>query len=97
MGALQIGFGLYATVLPFALFVAWVALALHDLAARDDLTGPARLGWSVGVVVLPLVGAAGYLVAASRIRRAVVIAIVGGGVVGYLVVLAVTMAVGGTA
>lgn len=97
MGALQIGFGLYATVLPFALFVAWAALAVHDLVARDDLAGPVRLGWTVGVLVLPLVGAAGYLVAVSRIRRAVVIGVVGGGVVGYLVVLGVTMAVGGTA
>jgi hypothetical protein len=97
MGALQVGLGLYAAVLPFALFVAWAALALHDLAARDDLARPARLGWSIGVVVLPLVGAAGYLVAASRVRRAVIVAVVGGGVVGYLVVLGLTMAVGGTA
>jgi hypothetical protein len=97
MGALQIGLGLYATVLPFALFVAWAALALHDLRARRDLASPARVGWSIGVVVLPLVGAAGYLVAVSRVRRAVVVAVVGGGVLAYLVVLVATMAVGGTA
>ncbi|HSJ46899.1 MAG TPA: hypothetical protein VK923_19670 [Euzebyales bacterium] len=38
-------FGLYAFVLPFVLLAAWVALALWDLARREDLSRPSTIAW----------------------------------------------------
>lgn len=97
MGVLQVGFSLYATVLPVALAFAWIVVALTDLLRRDDLAGGGRLGWSAVVVLLPAIGAAGYLLGPARLARERALILVVGAVVAYLVVLAITVAVGGTA
>lgn len=96
MTAVQIGIGLYATVLPAMLAVAWLAVALADLRRNDGLGRGARGGWAAAVVLLPAIGPAGYLLGAARLARPVAVSLVVGGVVAYLVVLAVTIAVGGT-
>lgn len=91
MGALQVFLGLYATVLPFAVLAAWLALSLWDIARRSadaDLARGPAIGWTLGVLFVPIVGAAGYLVGASGLPRWLGATVVGGGVAAYLVILA---------
>lgn len=96
MSALGIGLGLYATVLPFALVGAWIALSLWDLARREDVGRPALVGWSLAVIVVPVVGAAAYLLGGGSLPRWKAVTFVGGGVLGYLLIVALTSAVGGS-
>ncbi len=63
LGGLSTLFGVLGWLAPFALFAAWVALALLDLARREDLGRPAVIAWTAGVLVLPFVGAPAYLLA----------------------------------
>ena len=91
MGALQVFLGLYATVLPFAVLAAWLALSLWDIARRsadDDLARGPAIGWTLGVLFVPVVGAAGYLVGVSSLPRWLGATVVGGGIGAYLVILA---------
>jgi hypothetical protein len=96
MGALHVLLGLYATVLPFAVVAAWVALALWDLARRDDLGRGATVGWALGVLVVPVVGAVAYLLSSRQLPTSLTGTVVGGGVLAYLLVVVVTAAVGGS-
>ena len=93
MGALQVFLGLYATVLPFAILAAWLALSLWDIARRatdESLARGAAVGWTLGVLFVPVVGPAGYLVAGSSLPRWLTATFVGGGIVAFLVVTALT-------
>jgi plastocyanin len=56
----QVVFGLYGYLLPFALFAAWIALALWDLARRDDLGRAATIVWIAVVLVVPFLGVIAY-------------------------------------
>ncbi len=63
IGGFSTLFGVLGWLAPFALFAAWVALALIDLARREDLGRPAVTAWTAGVLVLPFIGAPAYLLA----------------------------------
>ncbi|MEX2550250.1 MAG: right-handed parallel beta-helix repeat-containing protein [Nitriliruptoraceae bacterium] len=70
VGDVPIGIGGFSTLFgvlgwlgPFALFAAWVALALVDLARREELGRWTRVAWTIGVLVIPFVGAPAYLLA----------------------------------
>ncbi len=97
MGALQVVIGLYATVLPFAVLGAWIAVALWDLSWRLNAgavaTG-AAVGWAAVVLVIPFLGAAGYLLASPNLPRWLAATYVGGGVLAWLAVLGVTAGLG---
>ncbi len=95
MGALQVTLGLYATVLPFAIIGAWIAVSLWDLARRADLGRATAVGWSLAVLIVPVVGAAAYLLSAGRLPRLQAVTFVAGGLVAYLLVVVLTGAVGG--
>lgn len=95
MGALQVTLGLYASVLPFAILAAWVAVSLWDIAQRGDVGRGFALGWSLAVVVVPAVGAAAYLLSVGRLPRFKAVIFVAGGVVAYLLVVAITGMLGG--
>jgi peptidoglycan/LPS O-acetylase OafA/YrhL len=97
MGALQVLFSLYATVLPFAILGAWMAVSLWDLARREDLGRGAAIGWSAAVLVVPVVGAAGYLLSSRTLPTWLGVTYVVGGLAAYLVVVGLTAAVGGMA
>ncbi len=100
MGALQVVMGLYATVLPFAVLAAWIAVALWDLSRRvqaEEVGRGAAAGWAGVVLVVPVVGAAGYLLAGASLPRWLAATYVAGGLVAWLVVLAATSALGGAA
>ncbi len=63
LGGFSTLYGVLGWLAPFALVVAWMALALLDLARRDDLGGGPKLAWIAGVLVVPFVGAPAYLLA----------------------------------
>lgn len=97
MGAVEVVMGLYATVLPFAVFGAWLALALWDLAGavRDGSVARGRaVTWALLMLVVPVLAPPVYLVTAARLPRWLGGTFVVGGVVGYAVVLLVTGALG---
>ncbi|MFQ5523864.1 MAG: right-handed parallel beta-helix repeat-containing protein [Acidimicrobiia bacterium] len=89
-------FGLYAYVLPLVLYTAWVVLALWDIARRDDLSKGAGTGWLAAILVVPFLGVVAYYIwGKSTIpvwQRWVFMA---GGMVVYLLFLALGMVVGG--
>jgi len=73
----QVWFVVYLYLLPFLLYAAWSCVSLMDLAERTD--DAARFAWGAVVILLPLLGGAGYLLAAAKTlrppaRRAMVIA-----------------------
>lgn len=97
MGALEVIVGLYATVLPFAVFGAWLAVALWDLvgAGRDGSVARGRVVvWALLMLVVPVLAPPVYLLVASRLPRWLAATFVAGGVGGYLVVLLVAAATG---
>ncbi|MFP4636365.1 MAG: right-handed parallel beta-helix repeat-containing protein, partial [Nitriliruptoraceae bacterium] len=93
-GALPTVYAVLGWALPFGLFAAWLALALVDLARREDLNRGGTVGWTAGVLLVPFVGAAGYLLAGRSTLPAVVrwLAVAGGlGLVVALLVGAVVV------
>ncbi len=56
------------TILIFMALVIWiwmVILALIDVFSRPDLSGWAKAGWVVFIIVLPFIGVLCYLIAYS--------------------------------
>lgn len=73
-----------AYAFPLILYVAWVVLALCDLARREDLTAGRRIAWTAAVLVMPLVGPLAYLIAGgSAIPRGMRWFLVIGGIAIY--------------
>jgi hypothetical protein len=55
-------------ILIFMALVIWiwmVIMALIDIFSRSDLSGWAKAGWIVFIVVLPFIGVLSYLIAYS--------------------------------
>jgi plastocyanin len=76
--------GLYGYAFPLILYVAWVVLALWDLARREDLTDRRRLAWTAAVLVVPLLGPLAYLIGGgSAIPRGMRWFVMIGGIVIY--------------
>ncbi len=97
MGALRTVVGLHAYVLPFAIVAAWMGLALWDLSRRQDLGRGGTVGWLAVVLLVPVVGPAIALLSSRSLARWQAAVFVGGGVLAYLVVLALSAALSGTA
>ena len=58
------------TMVVFFLFVIWVVLiisALADNFRRNDHSGWAKVGWTIVMIVLPIVGVLIYLVARPQL------------------------------
>ena len=92
----QLVFGLYGYLLPFVLYAAWTSLALWDLARREDLGRPATVAWVLAILVVPFLGVVAYHVAGRpKIPGWLRLAVLGGGVAAYLVILAVGASLGG--
>ena len=82
--------GIYGYVLPLALFVTWMAIAIWDLVRREDVRNPYRIVWMIVIFVVPFLGPVlYYLWGRSHISRSVRIMLVVGG---PLVCVAGTMA-----
>jgi plastocyanin len=92
----QLLFGLYGYLLPLVLLAAWVSLAFWDLARRDDLGRVAGIGWVAVILLVPFLGVIAYHAFGARnIAGWLRLAMVGGGAVAYLGILAIGAAVGG--
>ena len=66
----------------------WTSLALWDLARRDDLGRGAAIAWIAVILLLPFLGViADHVVGRPRLPAWLRAAVVGGGLVAYLVVL----------
>lgn len=58
--------GLLWTMLVFFLWVAWLFLLFRvfaDIFRSDDLKGLGKAAWSIGVIIVPLLGTMVYLIA----------------------------------
>ncbi|HEY7629785.1 MAG TPA: PLDc N-terminal domain-containing protein [Thermoleophilaceae bacterium] len=56
------------TILVFCGFAIWiwmVIMALIDIFSRHDISGWAKAGWVVLIIVLPFIGVLSYLIAYS--------------------------------
>jgi Phospholipase_D-nuclease N-terminal len=94
--AWQVIFGLYGYLLPFALFAAWVSLALSDLARRDDLGRGTTIAWVAVVLVVPFLGVIAYhALGRPRIPGWLRATMIGGGIVAYVLILAIGALIGG--
>jgi hypothetical protein len=72
--------GMYAYVLPLALFVTWVAIAVWDLVRRDDVRNSFRIAWMIVIFAVPFLGPVLYYVwGRTGISRSVRIMLVVGG------------------
>ena len=57
------------TMLVFFGFVVWFSLLIRvfgDVFRRDDISGWGKFGWSLFVIVTPLLGALAYLIAQGK-------------------------------
>ncbi len=89
-------FGLYAYLLPFALYAAWIALAAWDLTRREALSAGGRVGWLAVVLLVPFLGPVlYYALGRSPIPAHVRWTLVGGGLLAYALVAGVGAVVGG--
>jgi plastocyanin len=94
----QLVFALYGYLLPFVLYAAWTSLALWDLARRTDLGRGATIAWIAVVLVVPFLGVIAYhVLGRPGLPAWLRAAVVGGGLVAYLVVLGVGALLGGIA
>ena len=76
----------------------WTSLALWDLARRDDLGRGAAIAWIAVILLVPFLGViADHVVGRPRLPAWLRAAVVGGGLVAYLVVLGVGALLGGIA
>ena len=94
--AWQVIFGLYGYLLPFALFAAWISLAIWDLARRDDLGRGATVAWIVVVLAVPFLGVLAYhALGRPKLPAWLRVAVIGGGIAAYVAVLGVGAWIGG--
>jgi hypothetical protein len=88
--------GLYGYLLPLLLYVVWSALAMWDIGRRKDLSTAAVWSWVLAILVVPVLGAAAYLLAgSSQIARPLKLATVLGGAAAYAIVLLIGATIGG--
>ncbi|HEY5889436.1 MAG TPA: PLDc N-terminal domain-containing protein [Acidimicrobiia bacterium] len=90
--------GLYAYVLPLALYAAWVGIALWEIMKRDDLSHGAGIGWMFAIFVIPFLGViAYYIFGGSQLPKAYKWTLLAGGLGVYVLFLALGLVVGGIA
>jgi plastocyanin len=80
--------GLYGSVLPFALYVTWLAIAMWDLIRQESASMPHRTRWMLVVLVVPFFGPLLYFAfGRSPIPRQLRFVLTVGGIVVYLLFL----------
>ncbi|HWC14710.1 MAG TPA: PLDc N-terminal domain-containing protein [Actinomycetota bacterium] len=94
--AFQLVFNLYGYLLPFVLYAAWTSLAFWDLARREQASKASKLAWIAAILLVPFVGVIAYhALGRSSIPGWLRAAVVGGGLIAYLLVLGVASLAGG--
>jgi hypothetical protein len=75
----QILLALFGNFLFFTLYAAWVAIALWEIAHRDDLSSRAQFGWGALVIAVPIIGPiVYYFTGKSKLTRDVRLGLVVG-------------------
>ena len=81
--------GLYGSILPFALYVTWIAIAMWDLIRQESASMPHRTRWMLVVLIVPFIGPLLYFgFGDSPIPRQLRLVLTVGGVAVYLVFFA---------
>jgi hypothetical protein len=82
--------------LPFVLYASWVAVALWDLIRQEAASMSHRARWMLVVLVVPFFGPLLYFgFGRSPIPRELRLVLTAGGVVVYLVIVALSALFGG--
>jgi hypothetical protein len=82
--------GLYGYLLPFLIYVSWVAVAMWDLIRQESVSIPHRARWMLIVLVVPFVGPLLYFAfGRSPIPRQLRLVFTVGAVIVYLGFVAV--------
>lgn len=77
--------GLYGSILPFVLYVTWVAVAIWDLIRQESAPMPHRTRWMLVVLLVPFIGPLLYYAfGRSPIPRQLRLVLTVGGIVVYL-------------
>ncbi len=91
--AWEVGMGLLGVFVPTLLYLAWVVVALVDLARQVDRPVAGRGAWAAVVVVVPLLGVlAYYVVGGSRLDWTRRLGLVVGGLVVWIAALGAAIA-----
>ncbi|MDX1621439.1 MAG: right-handed parallel beta-helix repeat-containing protein, partial [Nitriliruptorales bacterium] len=94
--AWSVFFGVYGYLLPLILLAAWTALALWDIARRDDLSRGSAIAWVAAVLIVPFLGVIAYhAFSGSPIPGWLRATYLVGGLVAYAVILGIGAVVGG--
>ena len=82
--------GLYGSILPFVLFVAWMSVALWDLIRQESAPMPHRTRWMLVVLIVPFIGPLLYFAfGRSPIPRQLRLVLTVGGIAVYLLFLGI--------
>jgi hypothetical protein len=88
--------GLYAYILPFVLYAAWVAVAMWDLVRQESASIPHRARWMLVVLVVPFLGPLLYFAfGGSPIPRQLRLVLTAGAIVVYVVIAALSALLAG--
>jgi plastocyanin len=87
--------GVYGYLLPLALYVTWLAVAIWDLIRREEVRNSFRVGWMIVILVVPFLGPIlYYLWGRSPIPRSVRFMLLIGGLIVYAGVAAAALLLG---
>ncbi len=88
--------GLYGYLLPVVLYSAWVSVAIWDLMRQEAASISRRSRWMAVVLLVPFAGPVIYFWrGGSPIPRQLRLMLVAGGAVGYAIILALGVLLGG--
>jgi hypothetical protein len=95
-GFWQLILGIWGYLLPIMLLASWVALAVWDLARREDLSKRNSVLWMAAIFGIPFLGVMGYhFLSKSKIPTWMRGTLVGGGLGLWILVVGVAAVVGG--
>ena len=92
----QLIFQLYGYLMPFVLYAAWAALAIKDIDINEKTQGSLKYIWLAIVYLVPFLGVLIYhLAGPSKISRGLKLGAIFGGLISYIVVLALGAIISG--
>lgn len=92
----QLLFQLYGYLMPFVLYAAWAALAIKDIDVNEKTQGSMKYVWLAIVYLVPFLGVLIYhLAGPSKISRGLKLGAIFGGLISYILVLALGAIISG--
>ena len=92
----QLLFQLYGYLMPFVLYAAWAALAIKDIDNNEKTQGSMKYIWLAIVYLVPFLGVLIYhLAGPSKISRGLKLGAIFGGLISYIIVLALGAIISG--